>query len=249
MTNIISIIGLLICILAITSLLKSTHAMTYLKIAALFLLVFKTIEFTLVNVKGEFSYPIEISTITYFMFSITLLFNVKKYLHVATFFAIISGIGFFLFYSLFGSVSLLHYDIEKHIISVICHGILLVGGVFLLMQNEFNKSKKFDIYVVMLAILGHASIFYIDSIKNTTFIYYLIKPEFLQVFSSPWQNYLVQVLYYLILMFVFNQLIAIFYKINRNSSYLTAVLSQDEKMGNFVKSNPRQKNQNMRRNF
>ena len=245
MANIISIIGLFVCIISVVLLMKSSSGTKILKLASLFLLVFKLTEYAIGNAKGEFSYPIEISTITYFMFSITILFNIKKCLHIASFFATLSGVGFFVFYSLFGSSTLLHYDIGRHIISVICHGILLIGGIYLFLKNEFKESNKYDIYIVMLAILGHASIFYIDSIKNTTFIYYLIKPEFLKVFSSLWKNHLIQILYYFVLLLIFSQIIVLFYKLNKIFFIQKSILSNRKGLDNWSKFNTSLDNKNI----
>jgi len=188
--------------------------MRNLKYISMLLIGFKLVEYIIWNVQGNFSFPIEISTITYFLFAIILLFDIKKGYQLASFFGIISGIGFFLYYSLFGFISSFEFDVTRQIIAVICHGILLMGGLYLFINNDFNEQKKFDLYIAMITILAHASIFYVDSIKNSTFIYYLVKPEFLEFFQNIWLNYLVKVVYYVVLFILYRKLITSFYQQN-----------------------------------
>lgn len=215
--NIMSFIGLISCIVFTIVLNKVREPMKYVRIIALFLLLFKLSEYIYINLREDFAYPIEISTITYFMFSIIVLLNIKKAYHIASFFAIISGLGFFLYYSLLGFISAFYFELPRHIIAIISHGILLVGGVCLLEEFPFDRNKRFDIYIIILAIISHASIFYFDAIKGTTFIYFVIKPEFLELSSFVWLNYIFKVGYYIIMFIIFNKGINLFYFYNSRS--------------------------------
>ncbi len=219
--NIISILGFIISMGVIKVSLQSKHGLRFIKILSVFLLTLKTVEYIYLNYSGEFSYPVEISTISYFLFSTVVLFRQKKWYHVASFFAIISGIGFFAYYSILGFVSSFYFGLFRHIIAVICHGILLIGGVYLYRTNRFSSKQRFHLVIVMLLIIAHASIFYLDSIQGTTFIYFLIRPDFLEITVFPWLNHLVQVIYYFTLMFVFQLLITSFYKYNEVFIYQT----------------------------
>jgi hypothetical protein len=188
--------------------------MTYIKLLAAFLMLFKIGEYIYTNIKSDFSYPIEISTITYFMFSIIVIFNIKKAYHIASFFAIISGLGFFLYYSTLGFISSFYFDLPRHIIAIFSHGILFIGGVYLLEEFYFDRNKRFDIYIIILAIICHASIFYFDAIKGTTFIYFIVKPDFLEQSSINWINHLIKLSYYSLMLLLFNKCIDLFYRYN-----------------------------------
>ncbi len=216
--NILSIAGLLSCIIVVKVLNRVNKPLRYVKILTFFLLMFKIGEYIYINLTEDIAYPIEISTITYFMFSVIILFNIKKAYHIASFFAIISGLGFFLYYSLLGFISSFYFEIPRHIIAIISHGILLIGGVYLLEEFSFDRDKRFDIYIIILAIISHASIFYFDAIKGTTFIYFVIKPDFLEISSIIWLNYIMKVGYYIIMFLIFNKGINIFYQYNSKMS-------------------------------
>lgn len=216
--NILSIAGLLSCIIVVKVLNRVNKPLRYVKILTFFLLMFKIGEYIYINLTEDIAYPIEISTITYFMFSVIILFNIKKAYHIASFFAIISGLGFFLYYSLLGFISSFYFELPRHIIAIMSHGILLIGGVYLLEEFSFDRDKRFDIYIIILAIISHASIFYFDAIKGTTFIYFVIKPDFLEISSIIWLNYIMKVGYYIIMFLFFNKGINIFYQYNSKMS-------------------------------
>jgi len=213
--NVFSIIGLIISVFTIIGINRSKNGLKYLKVLAIVLFVYKTLEYIIMNVFFEFSFPIEISTITYFMFSIIVLFDMKKYYHIAAFFALVSGLGFFLYYSIFGFISSLYFGYVRHFIAVISHGILLVGGSYLFFKQVFSNTKKTSIIITMLAIIAHGSIFYTDSIKNTTFIYFLVNPEFLMVTNLLMINHMILLGYYVILFSVFVFIIEKFFLLNK----------------------------------
>lgn len=224
--NILSIIGLILSLLIYKFLIRVNGSMSILRVIALMLLIYKVFEYIYKNINGLYAYPIEISTVTYFMFSIIVLFNIKPAFNIASFFAILSGIGFFIYYSVFGFMSSFYFGLEKHIIAVICHGILLFGGLYLFKENKFKQEYKINIYIMILAIIAHASLFYIESIKNTTFIYFIVKPEFLELFSRIWINHILKVFYYISLFMIFGKLTSLFYYHNQKIHVDTLIRNQ-----------------------
>jgi hypothetical protein len=169
------------------------------------------------NISNGFTYPIEISAITYFMFSIIVLLKIEKLYHVAAFFGIISGIGFFLYYSALGFITAFYFEMGRHIIAIIAHGLLFIGGTYLLLSNDFRKTNKMDLLLTMVLILAHASIFYTDAIKGTTFVYFLIRPEFLKISSIDSVNHFIKIIYYLTAFLIFGFTIKKFYYINEQT--------------------------------
>lgn len=213
--NILSFIGLVLAITIYLLLDSNRHGNDILRVIAGLLLVYKIGEYIYKNLHGIYSFPMEISTITYFMFSIIVVFNIKPAYNIASFYAILSGLGFFIYYTIFGYKSFLYFGLSKHIIAILSHGVLLFGGLYLFKHFKFSEEKKINIYLIILAIIAHASVFYIESIKNTTFIYFIIKPEFVEVFTKLWINHFLKVLYYIGLFFLFNKVICYFYNYNR----------------------------------
>lgn len=195
--NIISIAGFVISMLLTRYMNQSSNGKKLLKAMAALLLVLKLIEFVTKNLQGTFYYPMEISAISYYLFSIVVLFNIKRFYHLAAFFGIISGIGFYLYYSTLGFMSFLYItDMSRHVIATLCHGILLVGGLYLLKQYDFSKTNRLEILLTMAMIIAHGSLFYVDRIKGDTFIYFLVNPEFLEFSSNLYINHFVKLLYY-----------------------------------------------------
>jgi len=138
----------------------------------------------------------------------------KKYNHIASFFAMISGIGFFLYDSIFGNISSLYHGYPNHIITIVCHGILFIGGSYLFFKEKYSPIYKSNILITMLIILSHGSIFATNNIKNSTFIYFLVKPEFLQLTNSQIVNYTILLGYYFFFMILFRFIIIQFFVIN-----------------------------------
>lgn len=212
--NITSVLGLLISIFIVSILLKSKRGEHLLRVLTVILLIVKIAEYIYMNISSGFTYPLEISAITYFMFSIIVLFRMKKLYHIAAFFGVISGIGFFLYYSTLGFISAFYFEMLRHYVAIMAHGILFIGGVYLLVNHDFKKTNKKDLLLTMVLILAHASIFYTDAIEGTTFIYFLIRPEFLMISSYELLNHLLMILYYLLTFSVFITVINKFYVIN-----------------------------------
>lgn len=212
--NIMSIIGLIVSLSIYYLLNNSSRGDILLRVIAGGLLLFKIGEYLYKNLHGIYTYPMEISTITYFMFSIIVIFRIKPAYHVASFYAILSGIGFFIYYTIFGYQSFLYFGMGKHIIGIVSHGVLLFGGLYLFKHFSFSKEKSINIYMIILMIVAHASVFYVESIKNTTFIYFIIRPEFIEIFAKIWVNHTLKIAYYITLFFVFSKVIHIFYNFN-----------------------------------
>ncbi|MCK5731562.1 MAG: hypothetical protein KAH13_00940 [Tenericutes bacterium] len=235
--NISSVIGFLVALTTMVCLIKSNKGLSVIKWLSVLLIVFKTLEYIYMNLFVEIAFPIEISTVTYFMFSIIVLFNMKKFFHIASFFALISGIGFFLYYSLFGYISSEYFGIGRHIVAIFSHGILLIGGGYIFVKNNFKESNKLHLVIVMLAIIAHASIFYIDTIKGATFVYFLVKPEFLNVFSNYLLNHLFKATYYIVIFFFYSKIIHAFYNWNYNLITKKKTINNDNKY--FLKNKKR----------
>lgn len=90
-------------------------------------------------------------------------------------------------------------------------------------KNLYSKYriKRSDFYKIWIATLGMLSwslVFYDFEMKGITFIYYIIKPKFLFIFGNMSINVLLMMIYYSALIFAFNCVIKLFYKINKKHS-------------------------------
>lgn len=168
---------------------------------------------------GIVTIPVEISTISYFMVTIIVAFSLKKFYNIASFFGLIAGLGYFLFYTLFGFTLAEEMSALDVVIGSLSHGYLLFTGLYLYRKNNFANSNKLSIWVTMLAIVCWALEFYDVEQRGITFIYYIIKPEFLMVFDNMIYNALLRLVYYSAIVSLFYVGVHLFYKFNQNIQY------------------------------
>lgn len=142
--------SLVIAFSLFVSLIKSEKLVVF--ILALFssvLLIWKTIEFTYYGLTHTGTYPIEISHISYFVFSVIILSGIKKLYFTGAIFAFISGCG----YTLAGLVSpksiVTSLDFPIFVMGVISHMMLLLGGMLTLF-----KYSKYDLKYFYFPIIG-----------------------------------------------------------------------------------------------
>ena len=84
---------------------------------------------------------VEISTISYFLLPIIITFKIKKLYNVGAFFGMISDLGFFAYYSIFGFTMNAHHTLIEVLIGCFCHGYLLLCGAYLFFTNRFEKKQ------------------------------------------------------------------------------------------------------------
>lgn len=126
-----------------------------------------------------------------------------------------AGLGFFLFYIIAGFTVSSNFTINEFLIANFSHGYLLLAGMYLFAKNDFSKSNKLSIWVTILGMLFWALLFYDVEQRGITFIYYLIKPNYLFVFDSLFANILIMMLFYAILITLFYLWTRCFYKFNK----------------------------------
>lgn len=213
--NLTTLLGILFFCIILRIAIKHLYGKQLLKLLSIILVLFKTTEYISANISGRFAFPIEISTISYFIFSFVFIFDIKKGYHIASFFGMISGIGFFLFYTCFGFLIPHPFNTFSHLVSIYAHGVLLIGGAYLFFKHSFAHFNKRDLLIVMLFILCHASIFYIDSHANTTFIYYLVKTDYLPRLNNLWVNHIIKIIFYKVLFISYLLTVNLFFYYNK----------------------------------
>jgi len=212
--NVICGLSFVLCII-IDKLLEKTRKNTaILRAVSVLIFVYKTVHYIVKNVRGELCIPLEISNISYFLIPVILSFKIKKLYNVGAFFGIAAGIGYFAFYTAFGFTVYENFTLSEILVGCFCHGYLFVCGLHLFKTNTFDEKGKLSIWVTILAMLAWALVFFDMEIQGITFIYFIIKPQFLFIFNSMPLNVLLVILYYCALTAAFYGAVKLFYKLN-----------------------------------
>lgn len=216
MFNIISFISFIIMILLSKLLEKTPKQEIILRSISILLFIYKFIHYIIENINGNIAIPVEISSISYFLMFIILIFKIKSLYCVGAFYGIMAGLGYFLFYTLLGFTVLNHFTIKDILIGCFSHGYLLICGIYFYKNYKFTNAEKSKIWITLFAMLCWGLVFYDVQTRGITFIYYIIKPQFLFMFNNMIFNILVIISYYAILATAFYFVVKLFFKLNNN---------------------------------
>lgn len=214
MFNLICAAGFIISLVFTFILKKSKKSELVLKALSVAIAVYKLCYYIGQNVKGSFSIPVEISSISYFLMCIILIFKIKALYGVGAFYGIVAGLGYFGFYMIFGFTVEKYLTVKEIIIGCFSHGYLLISGICLFENNKFCESDKLKVWITIFAMLSWALVFYDIEMRGITFIYYVIKPEFLFVSDNMSVNGIIMIAYYAALVFAFGFAVKLFFKFN-----------------------------------
>lgn len=215
--NIVSFFVFLISIFVSKFLAKWKHGEIFMRILSSLILLYKMVYFVYQNIYGNISIPVEISTISYFIVSILITFKLVNFYNIAAFLGLSSGIGYFVFYIFAGFTIENSLSIQALISANFTHGYLLIAGLYILQKYNFkNKRNKLPIWTAMLAIIAWALVFFDVEQRGITFIYYIIKPQFLNIFGSFQMNILALISFYVLVIFLFSIWIKLYFKLNEN---------------------------------
>jgi len=194
--NVISWIGIVLAVFYIKFLDSKPEKMKYLKIICWILLIYKIGQYTYLSITQGFTYPVEISTVTYFVFTIVVVIGKEKLYSIASFFGMLSGFGYFTYYSILGYMATFHLGLYDLIIAIFSHGVLFAGGVYLSKIYRFAKNYKYYIYLVLALMLVNAAFYYRDIDSSTNFIFLVVKPTYLNLFENNLFNIGIKILFY-----------------------------------------------------
>lgn len=192
---------------------KFKYTPIVIQVLSVIIFAYKTCYYIVQNVQGIFSVPVEISSISYFLIPIILTFKIRRLYYVCSFFGIAAGLGFYLFYCLFGFAVSSNFTISQFLIGIFSHSYLLTAGLQLMFRQKFER-KDAGIWITMLAMICWAMAFYDFELRGITFIYYIIKPTYLCVFDSLSLNFLLITLFYAVITILFGIIIKLFFKVN-----------------------------------
>jgi len=193
---------------------KTRKSELILRLLSIGIFIYKLVHYIIQNIKGNLAIPVEISSITYFLMCIILIFKIKSLYSVGSFYGIMAGLGYFIFYTILGFTVRNSFSVKDILIGCFSHGYLLVSGIHLFKTNTFSGADKQKIWITIFAMLCWALVFYDIKLRGITFIYYIIKPKFLFVFDNMSLNVILIMLYYTALVTAFYFVIKLFIKLN-----------------------------------
>lgn len=199
---------------------RSRYNKAILRVISIVIFVYKSVYYVLQNVRGNLCIPVEISCISYFLIPIILSFKINALYNVGAFFGIVAGIGYFAFYTVCGFTVYDSFTIYDILLGCFCHGYLFVCGLHLFRTNTFDEKGKLSIWVAILAMLAWALVFFDMEMQGITFIYFVIKPQYLFFFDNMPLNVFIVMMYYSVLTVGFYGAVKLFYKLNANPKFL-----------------------------
>ena len=157
--------SLVIAFSLFVGLIKSEKLVVFiLALFASILLIWKIIEFTYYGLTHTGTYPIEISHISYFVFSVIILSGIRSLYFTAGIFAFLSGCG----YALAGLVSpksiVTSLDFPIFVMGIVSHMMLLLGGMLTLFKYHKYQVKYFYfpiIGLVLACVLAYLAVYII----------------------------------------------------------------------------------------
>lgn len=186
---------------------------------SLYLFIYKLVEYTYHAINlNVIKTPIEFSTISYFVLSITVVFKLDRFKGVAAFTGFISGIGYLISYMFVNNV--FYNNIGNYLtnMALINHSILYFASMLLMKNKKFYMFDQLKIIIFTAIYVIYALI--IKSIVTYTqkhiFILMLLDGELLQMVtnnSNP-SNF-AYILYFIVLIIIYLLAINISLLINR----------------------------------
>ena len=182
---------------------------------AISLLTYKTIEYTIYGLNLQLNkIPLEFSTMTYFIFSISVIFNIKKLSSITAFCAFVSGIGYLLSFMFVGDQYFMNNGFQLTIMALLNHSILFIGSMLLVKQIDFNSKEisnilKFTfIYVCYVIAVNH----FIQFTQEYVFIRILLGADILNsIFPNHVFTSYEYLLYFLIVFAIYRVCISLFF--------------------------------------
>ena len=189
-----------------------------LKTTACALLLYKTIEYTLYGLFLDVTkIPLEYSTLSYFIFTIAVIFHIKKMMPIASFMGFISGIGYIISFIFLADRYFDQNGFNVTMMAFINHSILYLGSILVMKDFSFmNITKKqilsfTAVYVMYVIIINR----YVTFPQPFIFIRMLLGGDLLiYLFGNNHISSYDYLLYFLLLFILYQVVIMIFLKIN-----------------------------------
>ncbi len=198
--------------------LNQTKSMLIVKLISLTLLSYKSIEYGFYWIQGDFSkMPVEYSAITYILFSITFLFDIKPLKPFATFAAFLSGMGYLVTFPFLGSAFIAGNGLTTTLLALFNHSMLYVGSIIVMKNLFYSIESRKSILICTILVVAYSITmqYFINFDGKYLFIYMLLDGRILyNLFHNIDINGFVFLPYNLLIVSIYLGMISIFYKVN-----------------------------------
>lgn len=182
------------------------------------LLIYKTIEYTLYALFLDITkIPLEYSTLSYFIFSMAVVFKLKKMMPIASFMGFISGMGYLISFIFLADRYMDQNGFHVTMMAFINHSILFLGSLLVMNDISFhNVTRKSiltftGIYVIYVIVINR----FVSFTQPFIFIRMLLGGDLLvYLFGNQQISSYDYLLYFLILFFLYQIVIQLFLKLN-----------------------------------
>lgn len=199
--------------------LDKRQAFFWIRIISIVLLTHKIIDYGLSWIQSDFTkMPVEYSAITYILFSITFLFNIKFLKTFVTFAAFLSGIGYLITFPFLGAVFIEGNGVFTTVLALINHSLLYIGSILVMRHHLFNAQNRRSILIMTVLVVAFSITmqFFINFENRYLFIYMLLDGRILyNLFHNIDINGFIYLPYNLLIVSIYLGVISIFYKINK----------------------------------
>jgi hypothetical protein len=186
-------------------------------ILALILFFYKLTEYTIFGLTMQLhKIPLEFSTMSYFIFSMTIIFKLKKLQLLAAFMAFISGIGYLISFMILGDDYLFNNGLYLTSMALINHAILYLGSMLIIKDLNYTKQEERRIMVFTMMYVIYVSIMneLITFPQSFIFIRILLGGDLLTTyFSSDRLSSYTYLLYFLSVFILYKAILLIFHGI------------------------------------
>ena len=188
---------------------KTPTSNKIITIFAIYLLIYKTVEYTLYGLNLQVSkIPIEYSTITYFLFSIQVIFGIKSLKPIASFMGFVSGLGYLIVFMFLATQYIEHQGQFTTMMAFVNHSIVFMGSLLLMKSEQFHKMDKRAIlsftmiYLIYVIIVNQFVIF----TQSYIFILMLLQGDLLERLAPSGRLSAIDYLSYFLAIFLIYQL-------------------------------------------
>lgn len=215
--NIILSVSMLLFSFRLISISKTTKKKVMV-ILSICLLLYKTIEYTIYGIQLRPSkIPIELSTITYFLLSITVIFQIDKLRPTAAFMGFVSGIGYMISFIFLADGYVQNIGLYLTTMAFINHSLVLIVGLLLMSEQKFEVLDKRSIllftaiYVLYVLVVTY----FVTFEQKYIFIIMLLDGDILDMLiPNGGPSGFVYIIYYLIILVLYIVIINLFIRIN-----------------------------------
>ena len=192
--------------------------MLIVRLISLTLLSYKSIEYGFYWIQGDFTkMPVEYSAITYILFSITFLFNIKPLKPFVTFAAFLSGIGYLVTFPFLGSAFIASNGLTTTLLALFNHSMLYIGSIIVMKNLFYSIESRKSILICTILVVAYSITmqYFINFDGKYLFIYMVLDGRILyNVFQNIDINGFVFLPYNLLIVSIYLGMISIFYKVN-----------------------------------